>query len=199
LYLRLKPNHLTLIGLAFFGLASALILQKSSPSWIIAAWLIALGGSLDFFDGWVARVTKHASEQGAVFDSLVDRLSEGILFCSFFWILSSDIARWILLLAFWGSMMTSYLRSIGERLGVAMCQGVLQRPGRFGILAIGLWLAGVFSFFPHASLWLGFNASHVLQGAFILIAMLSWITVLQRSLIIFRDFNDSVDSQPLKK
>ena len=68
-----SPNHLTLAG--FLGNVGAAVLAARGE--FLAAGAVVLAASaLDLLDGALARATGRASPFGAVFDSVLDRLSE---------------------------------------------------------------------------------------------------------------------------
>lgn len=69
------PSALTL-GNLFFGFWA--IVSAFRGSFVLAAWLIVLGGLADMLDGRIARVTRTGSRFGAELDSLVDAISFGV-------------------------------------------------------------------------------------------------------------------------
>src|SRR5919106_4488977 len=75
--LGLTPNAITLLG---FGVSVAGAYLVTS-GWLLAGGIVFLvGGTLDLFDGALARLTGKASPFGALLDSVFDRLGEAALF-----------------------------------------------------------------------------------------------------------------------
>lgn len=159
----LTPNALTLIGL--FGMGGAAYL--ASIGWFWQAGVVMLAaGAFDLFDGAVARYTNTASDWGAVFDAVSDRLADfAILFGLLFWYLGEERfnrdAVILITLSLSGSMLVSYTRSKAAEFGIQIRSGLGTRLERILILVIGLLSGQVV-----AVLWL--------------LAALSNLTALQR-------------------
>ena len=159
----LTPNLLTLIGL--FGMGGAGYL--ASIGWFWQAGIVMLAaGAFDLFDGAVARYTNQASDWGAVFDAVSDRLADfAILFGLLFWYLGEArfdrTAIILIVLSLSGSMLVSYTRSKAAEFGIQIRSGLGTRLERLLIMAIGLLSGQVI-----AILWL--------------LAALSNLTALQR-------------------
>ncbi len=90
-------------------------------------------------DGQVARLGNMKSTFGALFDSVLDRYSELVMFLGICYYLVghhyflSSIFAFIALI---GSMMVSYVRARAEGLGIECKGGLMQRPER--VITIGL-------------------------------------------------------------
>lgn len=159
----LTPNLLTLIGLLGMGGAGYL----AAIGWFWQAGLLMLAaGAFDLFDGAVARYTNQASDWGAVFDAVSDRLADfAILFGLLFWYLGEErfdrTAIILIMLSLSGSMLVSYTRSKAAEFGIQIRSGLGTRLERLLIMAIGLLSGQVI-----AILWL--------------LAALSNLTALQR-------------------
>ena len=159
----LTPNLLTLIGLLGMGGAGYL----AAIGWFWQAGLLMLAaGAFDLFDGAVARYTGQASDWGAVFDAVSDRLADfAILFGLLFWYLGEErfdrTAIILIMLSLSGSMLVSYTRSKAAEFGIQIRSGLGTRLERLLIMAIGLLSGQVI-----AILWL--------------LAALSNLTALQR-------------------
>lgn len=130
---------------------------------------LLLAGLCDVLDGDLARKLDRASNFGAFIDSLLDRVSEfayfgGILL---FVIRSpNDIPEYepvVILVALMGSVLTSYARARAEGLGIECKVGVMERPERIGLLALGL-IAGY----------------KFLMAVMMLLAVTTVVTVVQR-------------------
>jgi len=144
--LGLTPNIVTLIGFILnIGVAAIFIIgaeegnrgDLSYVGW--AGGLILFAGLFDMLDGQVARLGNMKSTFGALFDSVLDRYSELVMFLGICYYLVghhyflSSIFAFIALI---GSMMVSYVRARAEGLGIECKGGLMQRPER--VITIGL-------------------------------------------------------------
>lgn len=132
------PNSITLVGL-LLNIIVAGILAAGYP--VIGGVCVLLANAFDMLDGAVARVTGKTSRFGAFLDSTLDRYAEALFYLG--------IGAWLfrlgdgtLLLALYaaviGSLMVSYARARAEGLGVGGEVGLLPRPERIVLLAVGL-------------------------------------------------------------
>jgi CDP-diacylglycerol--glycerol-3-phosphate 3-phosphatidyltransferase len=105
---------------------------------------LILAGVCDVLDGDLARKLGRASSFGAFIDSLLDRVSElafygGILM--FVFRDRNDVPIYepvVILLALMGSILTSYARARAEGIGIECKVGVMERPERIALMALGL-------------------------------------------------------------
>jgi len=137
----LSPNALTVIGL--IGTAGAATLAAFGEFWQAGLVMLA-AGAFDLLDGAVARATNTASDFGAVFDAVSDRLADfAMLFALLIWFTGSgrfDREAVILVaVTISGSMLVSYTRSKAGEYGVVIREGLGTRFERMVILAIGLF------------------------------------------------------------
>jgi len=150
------PNMITSLGLAL-NIAVAVIFiiggemgDRGDYSYIgWAGALILFAGLFDMLDGQVARLGGASSTFGALYDSVIDRYSELIVFLGICYYLVSHDYFFSSLLAFIaliGSIMVSYVRARAEGLGSdSGGGGVMQRPERVvltGISALACGLVG---------------------------------------------------------
>ncbi|WP_255478548.1 CDP-alcohol phosphatidyltransferase family protein [Rufibacter sp. XAAS-G3-1] len=108
-----------------------------------AGFLIMMAGLFDMLDGQVARMGKMGSTFGALFDSVLDRYSELVMFLGICYYLMAHnyfLSSLFAFIAMIGSMMVSYTRARAEGLGVECKGGFFQRPERVVLIA----LAGMF-------------------------------------------------------
>src|SRR5579875_4122960 len=181
--LGVTPNMLTLVGLLLSGLTALVIAQ----GYLVAGGLLVLfAGIFDMFDGAVARVRQAATTFGAFFDSTLDRYSESIILFGLLWYVLQrpDLHEqlwpfgheqlWMIVLVFVavvGSLMVSYTKARAEGLGLECKTGLLARPERVVILALGLLFSG---FFPAALPW-----------ALALLAIFSNVTAIERIVYVW--------------
>ncbi|HCL06984.1 MAG TPA: CDP-alcohol phosphatidyltransferase [Chitinophagaceae bacterium] len=153
--LGLTPNMVTMIGFVpNIGVAVIFIEggergnrgDLSYVGW--AGALVLFAGLFDMLDGQVARLGKMSSSFGAMFDSVLDRYSELIMFLGICYYLIAHHYFFSSLFAFIamiGSMMVSYTRARAEGLGIECKDGLMQRPERIvliGVSAIACGIAG---------------------------------------------------------
>jgi len=134
----LSANKVTVIGLLLAGATAYLL---CIGLFVGGGLLLLLASVLDMADGALARLQGKATAAGALLDSTSDRISEAVVFLGLlvFYITPLSTPEVVLLfLALTGSFMVSYLRARGEGLGVDCKVGVMTRPERVLVLAIGL-------------------------------------------------------------
>jgi len=153
----LTPNAVTTIGLILnIGVAVIFVLgaEKSNRGDMsYVGWggaLVLFAGLFDMLDGQVARLGNMSSRFGALYDSVLDRYSEMIMFLGICYYLVSHhyfLSSLFAFIALIGSMMVSYTRARAEGLGVECKGGLMQRPERvvtIGIFAIACGVTGHF-------------------------------------------------------
>ncbi|MFA5418111.1 MAG: CDP-alcohol phosphatidyltransferase family protein [Bacteroidales bacterium] len=142
----ITPNGITTIGL-FITIISAVVLVIGGEvgdrndfryiAWFGAITLFA--GIFDMLDGQLARKTNQMSSFGALYDSVLDRYSEMIMFLGIcYYLVSQDffLSSVFAFIAMIGSIMVSYVRARAEALGEDCKVGLMQRPER--VLTIGI-------------------------------------------------------------
>ena len=136
----ISANALTYLSLAVAALAG---LAAASGSLVTAALLVVANGALDLFDGVVARATGTTSRWGALLDSTVDRLSDGlpllglvVFYADHGWLVTVPG------LAILGAFTVSYVRARAEALGAVLPPLFMRRAERVVLLTVSLF-AGV--------------------------------------------------------
>ncbi len=164
--LGVHPNTVTLVG---FLLTVGVAVMLAQGHRTLGGVLLLLTSSLDALDGALARVTGAKSRFGAFLDSTLDRLSEGVLLLGLLvWLLPNDppLDIYLLFAALLGSVMVSYTRARAEGVGFECKVGVLSRVERILLLGGGLILGWV-------------------RPALLVLAVLTWVTVVQRILHVY--------------
>lgn len=153
----ITPNFITTTGLILNILAAGLFVYAGLHTcallgdFTLVGWtgaLILFAGLFDMMDGRVARVGGMSSTFGALYDSVLDRYSElfTLLGISYYLILQGYLVGSILtFLALIGSLMVSYVRARAEGLGLECKVGLMQRPERVVLTALGAILCGLFN------------------------------------------------------
>lgn len=131
--LKMGPNMITILGVIIACIAAVLF----AYGWFgYAGWAMVLGGSCDFFDGRVARMTGRSTRSGAFFDSVTDRFGEGVVFLGLAVYFRNSWMLVFVMLALIGSNLVSYTRARGEGFGVSCTGGSMQRPERVTYLGV---------------------------------------------------------------
>jgi len=185
-------DHLSALGLVL-SLGAGLAFFEGWFRW--GATLALLAGLCDLLDGEVARKAAASSRFGAFIDSTLDRLSEGAVLTGLagFYIsglvelaldpllLAAQIARGLeprtwaavaltAVVALVGSFVVSYTHARAEGLGLECRVGWFERPERLALLIV----AGAFGVGPAMPL------------ALLLLAILSFVTAVQRAAHVWR-------------
>jgi CDP-diacylglycerol--glycerol-3-phosphate 3-phosphatidyltransferase len=161
-----SPMLVSAFGLAF-SIWGAVVVARGSL--LGGAIFLLIAGLCDVIDGDLARKLGRASSFGAFIDSLLDRVSEFAYFGGILiFVIRSpdDIPAYepvVILIALMGSVLTSYARARAEGLGIECKVGVMERPERIGLLALGL-IAGY----------------KFLMAVMMLLAFTTLVTVVQR-------------------
>ncbi len=151
------PNMISVAGFAGNVAAGAL---AAGGHFLAAGVVMLIFSALDLLDGALARRTGTVTRFGAVFDSVLDRLSEaavlgGLLF-HYTEIGGHTVEIALCYAAIVGSIMVSYVRARAEGLGLELREGLFTRAERvlllagaliigFGTLRWALWILAVMS------------------------------------------------------
>jgi phosphatidylglycerophosphate synthase len=178
------PNFWTWLGL-ILSIISAIMFSLHSPSvganWYTATFLgglfLIIAGFFDAIDGTVARVTKRTSALGSFLDSIIDKVSEIVIFIG---ILIGNFTNPVLVLVTLSlSILVSYTRARAESMGIDLKgKGIAERAERILILSI-------LAFIPFQD-----NISVALW----IISILAIITILERLKIVSAVFGASLFS-----
>ena len=149
----ITPNFITTTGLLLNMVAAAIFIyagaccpgELSYVGW--GGGIVLFAGLFDMMDGRVARVGNMSSTFGAFYDSVLDRYSElfTLLGISYYLLLNHYLCGSILTsIALIGSLMVSYVRARAEGLDLECKVGLMQRPERVVLAALGAIFTGVF-------------------------------------------------------
>lgn len=151
------PNAVTTVGLVLnAGVAVVFVAgaeegnrgDLSYVGW--AGALILFAGLFDMLDGQVARLGNMSSTFGALYDSVLDRYSELIMFLGICYYLIGHhyfLSSLFAFIALIGSMMVSYIRARAEGLGVECKGGLMQRPERVVTVGLSAIACGIVSYY----------------------------------------------------
>jgi CDP-diacylglycerol--glycerol-3-phosphate 3-phosphatidyltransferase len=153
----LTPNTVTAVGLVLNFLV-AVIIARGSLQLGGVALLVASG--FDMLDGAVARASGTVTKFGGFLDSTLDRYSEAVVYGGvLIYVLGTKdfLAGAILVFAATaGSLLISYARARAEAAGFKASVGLLARPERVLVLAVGLLTGQVI-----AALWILAIGTHL--------------------------------------
>jgi len=172
----ITPNIVTFVGFLLNLVASCMFIYAvgADDPFIWIGWgggVILFAGVFDMMDGRLARMGNMSSKFGALWDSTLDRYSELFSLFGISYFLLAQHWTWsgvITFIAIVGSIMVSYVRARAEGLGIECKVGLMQRPERVVLTALGAIFCGATE-----CLW-------VLVAPMILIAVLANITAFWR-------------------
>lgn len=209
--LQVRPNTLTTTGLAINVIAAAVLIagaewgQRLDMSYIgYASALILFAGLFDILDGQVARVGNLSTRFGAIYDSVVDRYSELIMFlgiCYYFVAHGFFLSSLLAFLAMIGSIMVSYTRARAEGAGISCESGLMQRPVRIVLIGTAGLLCSLSAELMHGytRVYIGIPGfSHIETIAIFVIpiaatALLSNITAIGRLLACREQLSEHIE------
>jgi len=134
------PNSLTFFSFIIAVSAAVLI---ATDNLLVAGFVVLASGFLDMLDGALARYTNRVSRYGAVLDSTLDRLAEGILLLGILFLYADKGSTNGVLIAgavMITSLLVSYVRARAEAVGIECMVGIFTRPERIIVLAFGLFI-----------------------------------------------------------
>lgn len=143
-----SPDALTTLGFLGNGLAAVFVARGD---FLVGGILVLFFSALDMLDGALARSTGRTSRFGALYDSVLDRVSEAVvLFGVTWWAIDAghDTEALLAFAAVVGSLMVSYVRARAEGLGLALKDGLFTRSERVVLTGVALILG-----FVTAALW----------------------------------------------
>ena len=168
------PNSISVVGFILaFASAVSYALTSSMQPWllILAVVFLLASGFCDTLDGIVARTFGQTSVFGGFFDSVLDRYADAAVYAA---IIIAGLCNQIWgLAALAGSILVSYTRARAEAAGIKMeSVGFAERAERMLILAA----VSIIAFW-----WLP-----ALNYGIILLAIISNLTVIQRTLHVYK-------------
>jgi CDP-diacylglycerol--glycerol-3-phosphate 3-phosphatidyltransferase len=138
----LKAWHLSVLALLTNVVVGVLLLRGQR---LLPGLLLIPAGLLDIFDGAVARLRGEASRFGAFLDSVLDRVSDVILFGCLYWSLAGqgdELEAALALATMVIALSVSHIRAEAEAAGVSLSEGLFQRLERYIAMVAGLTVPG---------------------------------------------------------
>ncbi|MBT1711630.1 CDP-alcohol phosphatidyltransferase family protein [Fulvivirgaceae bacterium PWU5] len=204
------PNAVTTTGLILnIGVAVIFVIgveEGNRGDLTYVGWagaLVLFAGLFDMLDGQVARLGNMSSKFGALYDSVLDRYSELVMFLGICYYLIGHhyfLSSLFAFIALIGSMMVSYVRARAEGLGIDCKGGLMQRPERvvtIGVsaLACGItahYLGGDYKLFIPGIPFQVFETISVFTIPLTVMAVLTNITAINR----LRESKKELEKQP---
>jgi CDP-diacylglycerol--glycerol-3-phosphate 3-phosphatidyltransferase len=183
-----SPNEITTIGTFCTVAAGAMFAMGHIRT---GGWVLAFTAIMDAMDGEVARRSGKATKFGAFYDSTLDRLADAALLGGLLIFYASDPIHRnvpmviVSLIGIIGAFLTSYTRARAEGLGIDARVGLIQRAERIALLTA-----------PQALFGLTLQG-YVLMAIVVLLALTSWITVVQRVAFVYRATTPKESPPPL--
>lgn len=152
------PYRVGLAGLYRLGVRPWQLSVASLLTTLVVGWLLLLderlvpgvllffAGTFDVFDGGIARLRGEEKRSGAFLDSVLDRISDIVLFSCLFWSLAGQgmhLEAGLALATLVVSLFVSHLRAEAEAAGLQLTEGLFQRLERFVALILGLIIPGL--------------------------------------------------------
>ena len=169
----ITPNVISALG--GLGSAASAILLFGTGHFFAGTIVTTLFVLFDLLDGTMARISNSSSRWGALLDSTLDRVSDAAILGSVtYWLSKSNdrLVPVVLAVLILGSLI-SYIKARAEGLDIECNGGIAERTERLIIILVATGLHG-----------LGLN--FVLAIGFWALFALSFITVVQRLVIVFK-------------
>ena len=173
--LNMNPNTLTTIG-TIFNIVGAIFFALSYLR--VGGMFIVFGAVCDTIDGRIAKHGNKKTKFGALYDSVMDRYSEIIMFFGIAVHFVRQDSYWTsvaIFAAVGGSVMVSYVRARAEGLGLECKVGMMQRTERITYISVGAIIGDlpyVHEIFLMAAIWI--------------IAILANYTAIQRMFYLYK-------------
>ncbi len=181
---KIKPNHITLLGLFFAIICCYLII---TGMWLIASVTLLISGFFDMLDGAIARYSNTETLFGKFLDSFIDRVCESLVLSGiliyFIFIEQNNLTSFLVYTTICSSIIVSYSRAKAESLGVESKEGLMTRAPRVITLTVGLF---IFSFFRNSIV---LNLSFI-DISLLFITILSMFTIIQRVINVKNHLTD---------
>jgi CDP-diacylglycerol--glycerol-3-phosphate 3-phosphatidyltransferase len=172
--LRISADVITFIGT--LGVCLTSVIYFSRGQFLIGSLLFTFFVGFDALDGTMARMLNKKSKWGAFFDSVMDRIADGVVLASisyYFLIQQENLLFIVSLVALISSEIVSYTKARAEGLGLTCDTGIAERPERVIIIIFGTFLTGL-------------SLSMAIQWSIWILAVVSLITVLQRMNFVYK-------------
>ena len=133
-----SPNVLTTLGLLLTAAATWAVVAGQP---FVGGVILLAGGLMDTFDGAVARAAGRSTPFGGFYDSVSDRISDGLILGGLAWWLKDEPRLFALaVVALVAAEVTSYVRARAEAIDLTCSIGIMERAERAVLLILALIL-----------------------------------------------------------
>lgn len=163
-----SPNAVTLLGTGAIVFASVVFVARGQ--FLVGLIIITVAAFTDLLDGAMARAKNAETHFGALLDSTMDRIADGVIFASlaYYLAISGDRATAAAaLVCVVAAEVVSYVKSRAESLGATCDVGLAERAERLVLIGAGGLLAIV-------------GVPYAIPVAVWLLALVSVVTIVQR-------------------
>jgi CDP-diacylglycerol--glycerol-3-phosphate 3-phosphatidyltransferase len=171
--LGVSANMVTAIGALLTMLAAIFTFPRGH--FFLGTMLIIFFVLFDLLDGTIARLSEKGSNAwGALLDSTLDRLTDAVILGSILWFfidIKDPLVPLVLLTIVFGFLI-SYIKARSESLGIECNGGFAERSERIIIVLTTTGFAGL-------------GAPYVMGVGFWILAIASFVTVIQRLKIVY--------------
>ncbi len=176
----IDPNLISWLSLLFALVAGILFFYADEPNYVLLASIFVLLNSLfDALDGKVAKLTGKASKRGDLLDHTIDRYADILIISG---IILGPLSRtWIGIFALIGVLMTSYMGTQAEAIGVSRDYGGIA--GRAERLVLLIFIS-ILYFFLYETGWTSLNLFDLELNLFELLMI--WFAAAGNLTAIFR-------------
>jgi phosphatidylinositol phosphate synthase len=135
------PNMVTILGTLGVGVGAIGFAARGRLVWAVV--IVTLSALTDVMDGAMARARGTSSKFGALLDSTMDRVADGMVFGSLVYLYRDELPTLIaVLLCLVAGQIVSYVKARGESLGLQASKGLVERAERLILTGIGGLLTG---------------------------------------------------------
>ncbi len=179
----LNPDLISWLGLLFAFLAGIFFYSARSPIFVLAGGIsVILNSLLDALDGKVAKLTNNQSRRGDFLDHSLDRYADIFILAGI--ILGPLCRTWIGFFAIVGVLMTSYMGTQADAVGVSRDYGGIA--GRAERLVL-LILFSMIYFLTYEAGWTSFELQETQIGLFEILMI--WFAISGNITAVFRGLN----------
>lgn len=135
------PNAVTVLGTLGVGVGAIGFAARGSLVWAVV--IVTLSGLTDVMDGAMARARGTSSRFGALLDSTMDRVADGMVFGSLAYLYRDETPTLIaVLLCLVAGQVVSYVKARADSLGLDASKGMVERAERLILTGVGGLLTG---------------------------------------------------------
>lgn len=135
------PNAVTVLGT--LGVCVGAIGFAARGKLVAAVVIVTLSALTDVMDGAMARARGTVGRYGALLDSTMDRVADGVVFASLAYLYRDETPTLVaVLICLVSGQVVSYVKARAEGLGLDANVGLVERAERLILVGIGALLTG---------------------------------------------------------